>query len=204
VLGDRRAGARGGGYVEIPAGTYQFTNFTVPQGVVLRGIGPRCHHAAIDLVAGNVIDRRRRARRLLSRLTLDGVTLVGNSVGVYARNKDQIVFDDVEVKRFETGVFREGGSGVATGASSTSQLRQRRQGYGVIDDTGGSELNFNEWTGGLVETCARSASAQARRQPPAQHNTCGSASTPTPARPADRRRARPPARLLVRRTTTTT
>ena len=32
-------GARGGGYVEIPDGTYQITSFTIPQGVIVRGAG---------------------------------------------------------------------------------------------------------------------------------------------------------------------
>jgi hypothetical protein len=48
------AGALGGGYVETPAGTYQFSDTTIPQGVVLRGQG-RTATTLQSTTAGQVV-----------------------------------------------------------------------------------------------------------------------------------------------------
>lgn len=145
------AGARGGGIVMLPPGTYAVTSFTIPIGVVLMG---QARGATIlqSSFAGNVITLG-GARAGLSRITLDGVTLVGGSVGVYSANKDQIVFDDVEIKRFETGLHCRGGKGFDW---NELYIVNCVNGYKAHGDSAssGAILRFNQWTGGKIETCS--------------------------------------------------
>ncbi len=144
------AGARGGGLVMLPEGTFAHTSFTIPLGVVLRGQA-RGASTLQSSQATNVVTIG-GARAGLSRLTLDGVSLVGSSVGVYSANKDQIVFDDVEIKRFETGVHCRGGKGLYW---SELYIANCVNGYKAHGDSAssGAQLRFNLWTGGKIETC---------------------------------------------------
>lgn len=144
-------GARGGAFVELPEGTYQVENFTIPAGVVLRGSG-RIATTLQSTQAGNVATIG-GTRAGLSRLTLDGVTLVASSVGVYAENKDQIVFDDVEIKRFDTGIYRKGGQFSDWWELYVSNCATGYKAHGDLAAGVGSALQFNYWCGGKVELC---------------------------------------------------
>jgi hypothetical protein len=145
-------GAMGGGYVEVPAGTYQFTNLTIPQGVVVRGAG-RVATTLQSTQANNVITIG-GVRCGFTRLTLDGVSKVATSVGVYAVNKDYPVFNDVEIKRFETGLYRKGGTGGFWRELFISDCTSGYKGHGDLAATLGAALLFNEWLGGKVELCS--------------------------------------------------
>jgi len=145
-------GTRGGAFVELPAGTFQITSYTIPQGVVVRGAG-RAATTLQSAFAGNVTIIG-GARAGLSRLTLDGVTLIGLSVGVYAANKDQVVFDDVEIKRFETGLNRKGGSLSNWRELYISNCVNGYKGHGDLASALGAALQFNQWTGGKIELCS--------------------------------------------------
>lgn len=146
------AGARGAAYVDVPAGTFLVTNFTVPLGVVVRGQG-RGATVLQSTQAGKVATLG-GARSGFGRITLDGVTLVGNSVGVYAENIDQIVFDDVEIKRFETGLHRKGGKLSFWRELYISNCVDGYLAHGDLASGVGGLLRFNEWDGGKIELCS--------------------------------------------------
>lgn len=147
-----RASAVGGGFVECPGGTYAFTGgLTMPAGVVLRGVG-RVGTTLQSTLAGQVTIIG-GARAGFSRLTLDGVTLVAGSIGIYAANKDQIILDDVEVKRFETGISRKGGTLSAWHDLFISNCPTAYAPYGDAASGAGGALRFNTWYGGKIELC---------------------------------------------------
>lgn len=141
--------SRGGGYVEVPSGTYQFSQITVSQGVVLRGYA---QDATIlqSTFAGQVVTLS-GDRAGLARLTLDGSTQVSTSVGVYAEDRDEIVLDDVIIKRFDTGLSRKGGRACNWRNFSLSDCQTGYLGYGTENE---GDLEFNRWAGGKVELCS--------------------------------------------------
>jgi hypothetical protein len=144
--------AASGGYVEIPAGTYQVTAFTIPQGVVLRGRG-RVVTTLQSVIADDVVTIG-GARAGLSRITIDGNTLVVGSVGLFASNKDQIVIDDVEIKRFETGAYLKGGEGALWRELYISNCVNGLKAHGDDNSGQGGPLSFNTWNGGKIELCS--------------------------------------------------
>lgn len=146
------AGARGGGYVEVPEGTYQISLFTIPQGVVVRGQG-RGATILQSIEADNVVTIG-GAQAGISRLTLDGITLPENSVGVFAEDKDQIVFDDAEIKRFETGAQLKGGRFGSWCSLYISNCVDGMEISGVDDAPLTAEGAFNVWRGGQIDTCS--------------------------------------------------
>jgi hypothetical protein len=91
------------------------------------------------------------------RLTLDGVTLVGNSIGVLAENKDEIVFNDAEIKRFETGLSRKGGALCAWNDLFVQQCVTGYKAYGENAAGVGGVLRFNVWRGGKIDLCTGAA-----------------------------------------------
>jgi hypothetical protein len=145
------AGAASGGFVEVPAGTFQITAFTTPQGVIIRGQG-RGATILQSNTAGNVATIG-GPRAGFSRISLDGISLVGGSVGIYAANQSQTIIDDVEVKRFDIGIRRYGGT-----LADWRQLwiSNCNTGYSAGGNSAagvGGALTFNRWRGGQVDTC---------------------------------------------------
>lgn len=141
------AGGRGGARVLLPAGTYQLAAFTIPAGVVLEGeerdatILQSNQGGAVCTIGGDAAG--------LARLTLDGVTQVVNSIGVSATNHNRIVLDDVVVKRFETGIKRDGGK-----YSHWRDLTVSDCVTGAKDYATTAELSSNRWEGGGAELCS--------------------------------------------------
>lgn len=148
-----QAAAYGGGYVVLPPGEIEITTLTLPQGVHLRGQG----ELTTFLIS-------REATRLvtiagddagLEHLTLDGVLLIANSVGVYADNKS-VYFERCIIQRFEVGLHIRGGihnhwnhlsiKSCQTGARLKGDLNT---GSGSV----GGPLVHLQWNGGHVETC---------------------------------------------------
>lgn len=163
------AAARGGGYVEVPEDTFTITTFTIPEGVIVRGVGRGAtilqsdEATAIATIAG--------ARAGFSRLTLDGITLVGDSVGVLAQNQDQTIFDDVELKRFETGLHRQGGSRANWRELYISNCVDGYKGEGDTASGDGAALSFNNWEGGVVDTCSGTGVDLENVDAACEHNT---------------------------------
>lgn len=149
------ASALGGGYVEIPSGTYAFTNLSIPSGVVLRGVG-RGATILQSTYAGNVATIE-GARGGLERITLDGVSQVSNSNGLYAVAKDQIHLFDCEIKRFEAGLFLRGGKNqvwFALHVSTCVTGARLRGDLDAGDSAAGAEFANLLWVGGAVEFCS--------------------------------------------------
>ena len=148
------AAANGGGRVIAPGGTYPFTGLTLPAGVVIEGQGRgvtilECQTAGNCLtISGD--------RAGLARLTLDGVNLVAGGVGVFSKANDEMVFEDVDVKRFETGIHFKGGRRASwrdlylTSCSTGAKLHGDNDAGGGAD---GDEFRSNAWLGGKVALC---------------------------------------------------
>lgn len=146
------AGARGGGYVEVPEGTYQVSIFTIPQGVVVRGAGRNA--TILQSIEADEVATIGGARAGFSRITLDGVTLVNLSIGIYAEDKDQIVLDDVEIKRFDTAFHHNGGGFCDWRDLYISNCVDGYRGDSKETEDLTVELRHISWTGGAVELCS--------------------------------------------------
>jgi len=148
------AAAISGGEVLVPEGTWPFNQITIPQNVVLRGRG-----RGVTILQSQVADR---AVTLTGdgagfrSLTLDGVSLQAGSVGVFSKANDETVFDNVLVKRFETGLYYKGGYAADWTNLYIDNCVTGAKLHGDLDAGGGSdgeEFSNNRWNGGLVTTC---------------------------------------------------
>lgn len=149
------AAANGGGKVILPDGTYEFTSLTLSAGVVLRGQGRDVTTIQCETLDNCITLSGDSAG--LEALTLDGVDLGAGSVGVFSKANDETVFNDVEIKRFNTGMHFKGGrranwrelylSNCATGA----KLHGDNDAGGGAD---GDDFRNNAWIGGFVQTCS--------------------------------------------------
>lgn len=146
------AAADGGGEVIIPPGTWLFADLVLSAGVVLRGAG-RDATTLQSALADKVITIN-GDRAGLRMLTLDGVSQQVGSIGWYAVNQDEIVMDDVRVKRFDTGFHQKGGKHSRWRNFFTTNNLTAGKMHGDLDsgDTGlGGEYRHNSWQGGLVD-----------------------------------------------------
>lgn len=141
------AGGRGGGYVDVPPGTYQVSTFTLPDGVVLRGAGRDA--TVLRSTQGGTVATLSGDGAGFTRMTLDGVSQVALSVGILADAIDRLVLDDVLIKRFETGIQRDGGSYAFWRNLTISDCVNGCKAYATDDD-----LLFNMWIGGGIELCS--------------------------------------------------
>lgn len=141
------AAGRGGANVHIPSGTFQISVITIPEGVVLRG---ESRDATIlqSTQAGTVITISGDYAGL-SQITIDGISQVGSSVGVLANDRDRMVMEDTLIKRFETGVERDGGTHSHWRNLTISDCDTGYKAYAT-----GADLSFNTWTGGGIELCS--------------------------------------------------
>ena len=148
------AAGQGGGDVTLPAGYIPFTTLTLPQGVVLRGKGAGAttlasyETQAVITLAGDASG--------LADLTLDGVNVIANSIGVYGSDIDASQFDNVNIQRFETGLQLYGGGACTwrnlsvTNCSTNVDLRgDSHKG----SSEAGSALANVVWEGGIISLC---------------------------------------------------
>ena len=148
------AAALGGGFVVIPAGTWPFTTLTLPTSVVLIGDG-RGVTTLTSQTADDVITLGGDRAGLMA-LTLDGVDLQTGSTGVFAKAKDETVFSNAEVKRFETGLHFRGGRLSDWFKLYVSTCGTGAKLHGDSDATGGADgakFEHNRWVGGKVDLC---------------------------------------------------
>lgn len=144
-----------GGEVLLPAGTISVNSFNVPQGVVLRGYGKGS--TILSSVIGNKSFTITGERAGFRGITLDGSSLTSGSIGVYAVNKDVIVLEDVEIKRFETNMYLKGGRKSRWRNLDITNAVTGIKIHGDTDagDTGaGAEFADLMWEGGLVKECS--------------------------------------------------
>jgi hypothetical protein len=141
------AGAQNGGYVMLPPGTIEITQISLPAGVILCGHGIGAT-VLVSAVAAAVVTLT-GDRAGIEDLTLDGVNVVPNSVGLLSEDVDDIYLARCEVKRFEKNVHVKGGQRgfftqvVCSGAT-----------YGVHLAGDGAEVRDFRWIGGRITTCS--------------------------------------------------
>lgn len=148
------AAAAGGGRVILPAGSIVFNQLSLSTKVILEGRG-RDVTTLVSTVAGNVVTLNGDACGLRN-LTLDGSTNQAGSVGVFSKSKDETIFDNVLVKRFETGLYFKGGLRSNWSNLYIDNCANGAKLHGDLDTGNGSdgdEFRNNEWAGGKVSTC---------------------------------------------------
>lgn len=149
------AAANGAGQVMLPPGNIDFTQISLTGGVVLVGYG-RDSTFLRSQYAGDVVTFTGDGAGFRS-LTLDGVSLQAGSVGVASTANDKTVFDDVLIKRFETGAHFKGGRYANWREFSIDNCVDGLKGHGDANSADplnpGDEFRNNRWDGGLVTTC---------------------------------------------------
>jgi len=166
------AAARGGGDVVIPAGTYAFTSLTLSAAVRLRGQG-RSVTTLQSQTADKVVTLG-GDQAGFSGITLDGVDLQVGSVGVFAKAKDELRIDDVEVKRFVTGIHQKGGRRSNWRDLFIDSCTVGAKFHGDLDVGGGAdgdEYRNNIWKGGKVTNCTTTGVEYSFVDKKAYHNS---------------------------------
>lgn len=148
------AAGAGGGIVIVPPGSYNFTQLTIPSGVILQGQG-RQATTLISITADKVITIN-GDRAGLRMITIDGSVLNAGSIGVFSKANDETVFDNVEVKRFETGIYFKGGRRAQWNNLYLENCATGAKLHGDDDAGGGADGDLftnNRWDGGKVSNC---------------------------------------------------
>jgi hypothetical protein len=143
--------ARGGGNVILPSGSVPFTILNSPANVLLVGAGRgvtilESQEAGVVLTLGG-------DKAGLAHLTLDGVSVQAGSIGVVGIGKTQLIMDDVEIKRFETGMRFKGLQQAQFYDLYVTVCGTNVKMLGDLDagDTGlGSIVSNNRWLGGAI------------------------------------------------------
>lgn len=148
------AAADGAGYVRIPAGTYTLNAFTLPAGVKLLGVGEGV--TILQSTTAGVFAALGGPRCGFVDMTLDGVSLVALSIGIYGVAIDETVFERCKLKRFQTGLRFRGGQ---RNDWQTFSIEQCVTGADLLGDadagnTGlGEPFAGNRWSGGVISLC---------------------------------------------------
>lgn len=144
-----------GGEVNIPAGTYKVNSLDIPAGIILRGQGRGA--TVLQSVVGDVSFSVIGDRSGFRHMTLDGVSLSTDSIGVKSVGFNELVFDSVMIKRFETGLEVRGGKGHIYTDFSIENVEIGAKLHGDLDAANGNTGNAFEdfvWTGGLVSVAS--------------------------------------------------
>jgi len=136
----------GGGIVVIPPGTYGHNATTVPADVVVQGASRSA--TVLQCSAGSDVYTISGALGGFREITLDGVTTTAGSVGVAAVDIDNIVLDNVLVKRFVTGLEALGGQ-----RNNWKNLSIDTCTNGALLHGNAAEFSHNLWSGGEVSNC---------------------------------------------------
>lgn len=100
------AAAQGGGVVRVPPGTHSVGTFDLAEGVILQGEGPGA--TVLQCAYSSVVCTIDGDGAGLRDLTLDGVSLNQSSIGVDLTGRAAVVFSNVVLKRFSTGLRAKG------------------------------------------------------------------------------------------------
>lgn len=145
------ASLQGGGKVIIPAGTFAINQLTLPGDVILVGQG-RDVTILQSEVSDKVITITGDAAGLRD-IMLDGVLLNFGSTGIYGKSRKEISLDNVEVKRFSTGIHWQGGENHQYRNLFVRNCTDNVRCLGDADVTGaggGSRFTGLDWFGGQV------------------------------------------------------
>lgn len=146
--------AKGGGKVLFPASTFPYTSFTLSEGVLLVGHGRGVTIAQSQQAGVTVQINGERAG--FASMTLDGVDKQVGSVGINAKAINEIILNDVDVRRFETGIYCKGGRRNYWRELYIENCKWGVKLHGDNDAGGGAdgdEWRHNFWHGGRVTNC---------------------------------------------------
>lgn len=141
------AAAVNGGEVNIPTGTYKINSIEVPEGVLIKGMGRES--TILQSVIGDKSFVIVGDRAGFKDITLDGVSLTDSSIGVFSAGKSEILFENVMVMRFETGIYFKGGFGHLWNDLSIQNTEIGAKLHGDSSDSGAS-FEDSVWDGGIV------------------------------------------------------
>ena len=147
------AAATTGGMVLLPPIPITFTSLSIPAGVVLRS--RRMVDGATTLQSqnsGNVITLAGDKAGLMD-LTLDGVSLVSASVGLFMSAKNETVLRNVTIKRFYLGLHAKGGRRNRWHDLDIDNCVNGARLAGDNNSGAGDEWRSNSWNGGIISTC---------------------------------------------------
>ncbi|WP_341893736.1 hypothetical protein [Ferrovibrio terrae] len=145
------AAGAGGGIVQVPAGTYAFTALSIAGGCVLQGQGRGV--TILQCQTANRCVTMAGDRAGLRAITIDGVNNTASSTGVYGKARSELLFDDVDIKRFAIGLHFKGGRKLNARNLYLTNNTNGAKLYGDDDAGGGADgdaFMFNEWSGGAV------------------------------------------------------
>ena len=148
------AAAQGGGEVILPAGTFYVTTFSIPTGVLVRGQG-RTSTVLQSNQASKIVTLS-GDRAGFADLTLDGVSKVAGSTGVFGKAKNELRVNDALVKNFATGMQFQGGKRFDFEDLYIDGCTNGAKFHGDLDSSGdatGDVFKFNRWAGGRVTNC---------------------------------------------------
>jgi hypothetical protein len=157
------AAAQGGGAVLLPPLNIPITGLTLPEGVILEGNGTGVTTLRSTQTGTPVITLGGDGSGLRS-LSLDGIDVVPQSVGVYMVGINFPVMEEVLIQRFETGMRARGGSGARWRNFQVSNCTNGLNLRGDQDaaaSTNGAELADLRWDGAEVEELQEKAVAGA-------------------------------------------
>lgn len=148
------ASAQGGGNVLLPPGAWDINTLSLPYGVILCG-DERAATTLRSIQTEEVITLA-GDRCGLRNLTIDGLSLLSQSIGIYAVGRTGVVLDGVLVKRFEQGIETRG---LQHPRIRDFSIANCERGWALLADTdasngaGGSGLALMNWAGGEVSDC---------------------------------------------------
>ncbi len=134
-----------GGFVNVPVGIYNINDFDIPENVVIRGQG--LDATILKSVLGDVSFTIVGDYAGFQDLTLDGSNLSSGSIGVKSEGHNSVIFDNMNITRFETGIYFKGGSQFSWHDFSIINVETAAKLFGETD-----EFKDLLWTGGLVST----------------------------------------------------
>ena len=141
--------AQGGGRVILKPGSIPFTTLNFPANVIVVGAGRGV--TTLESQEASVVITIGGDGAGLANLTLDGVSVQAGSVGVLGIGKEQVLMDDVEIKRFQTGMRFKGLKLAQFYDLYVTTCTTNVEMLGDLDagDTGlGTIVTNNRWLGG--------------------------------------------------------
>ena len=145
-----RASGQGGGTVVLPAGSYAFNDFSLPTKVMIRGAGLDVTILSTPF-AGEVVTVTGEGAGLED-LTLDGVSLVPDGIGIDTAGFD-ITLRNARVKRFELGIKAHGSERLEFWNAHVENCGTALEAWSTDADNEDEPFRFMRWSGGSVTTC---------------------------------------------------
>lgn len=146
--------SQGTGVVQLPPGNFPHNAISVPAGVIVQGYGQNA--TILQSQEAMAVWTLTGAGAGFANMTLDGVNLTANSIGIKMRGKQYSSFRNVTVKRFETGVDAAGAKFSDWQDFSILNCATNLKAYGDWTDgggisTGNAPFQFNHWVGGICQ-----------------------------------------------------